>query len=88
MYLHCRYDMKVAVQRWGNSLAVRIPKAIAIESELTEGALVDMKLTKGKVVLIPVRNPDPTLEQLLSAVTEEKIHGEIDFGRPAGKEIW
>jgi antitoxin MazE len=80
--------MKVAVQRWGNSLAVRIPKAIAIESELTEGALVDMKLTKGKVVLIPVRNPDPTLEQLLSAVTEENIHGEVDFGRPAGKEVW
>jgi antitoxin MazE len=80
--------MKVAVQRWGNSLAVRIPKAIAVESELSEGAVVDMKLTKGKVVLIPVRDTDPTLEQLLSGVTEENIHGEVDYGRPVGKEIW
>lgn len=80
--------MKVAVQRWGNSFAVRIPKAIAIESELTEGAVVDMKLTKGKVVLIPVRVPEQTLEELLSGVTEENIHGEVDFGRPVGKEVW
>jgi antitoxin MazE len=80
--------MKVAVQRWGNSLAVRIPKAIAVESELTEGAVVDMKLSKGKVVLIRVRDPELTLEQLLSGVTEENIHGEVDFGRPAGKEVW
>jgi antitoxin MazE len=80
--------MKVSVQRWGNSLAVRIPKAIAVESELTEGAVVDMKLAKGKVVLIPVRHPELTLEELLSGVTEENTHHEVDFGRPVGREIW
>jgi antitoxin component of MazEF toxin-antitoxin module len=52
------------------------------------GGVVDTKLTKEKVALIPVRDPDLTLEQLLSGVTEENIHGEVDFGRPVGKEVW
>jgi antitoxin MazE len=49
---------------------------------------VDVKPTEGKVVLIPVHDPDITLEQLLSGVTEENIHGEVDFGCPVGKEVW
>ncbi|SPF37511.1 antitoxin of the ChpA-ChpR toxin-antitoxin system [Candidatus Sulfopaludibacter sp. SbA4] len=80
--------MKVSVQRWGNSLAVRIPKAVAVESELAEGDVVDMKPAKGKVVLIPVRDRKPTLEELLAGVTEENIHREVDFGKPKGKEVW
>ena len=56
--------MRIAVQRWGNSLAVRIPKAIAVESELSEGAVVDMKLVKGKVVLMPLRKRKLSLEDL------------------------
>jgi len=80
--------MKVSVQRWGNSLAVLIPKAVAVESELAEGDVVDMKPAKGKVVLIPVRDRKPTLEELLAGVTEENIHREVDFGKPKGKEVW
>lgn len=80
--------MKVSIQRWGNSLAVRIPKPIAVESDLAEGAMVDMKLVKGKVILIPLRDCKPTLEQLLAGVTEENMHGELDFGKPMGKEVW
>ncbi len=80
--------MKVSVQRWGNSLAVRIPKAIAVESDLAEGAVVDMKLAKGKVVMIPVRRQPPTLSELLEGITDENLHGEVDFGPPAGGEAW
>jgi len=80
--------MRVSIQRWGNSLAVRIPKPIAVESELAEGAVVDMKLARGKLVLIPVRDRKPTLEELLAGVTEDNIHGEVDFGKPVGKEVW
>jgi len=80
--------MKVSVQRWGNSLAVRIPKAVAVEAELAEGDVVYMKPAKGKVVLIPVRDRKPTLEELLAGVTEENIHREVDFGKPKGKEVW
>ena len=67
---------------------MRIPKAVAAESELAEGDVVDMKPAKGKVVLIPVRDRKPTLEELLAGVTEENIHDEVDFGKPRGKEVW
>jgi antitoxin MazE len=59
-----------------------------MESDLTEGALVDMELARGKVVMRPVRSHKPTLEELLEAMTEENLHGEIDFGPPPGKEVW
>jgi len=65
-----------------------VSSSIAVESDLTEGAVVDMKLARGKVVMMPVRSHKPTLEELLEAMTEENLHGEIDFGPPAGKEVW
>ena len=65
-----------------------VSSSIAVESDLTEGAVVDMKLARGKVVMMPVRSHKPTLEELLEAKTEENLHGEIDFGPPAGKEVW
>ena len=80
--------MKVNVQRWGNSLAVRIPKPVAVEADLAEGTQVDMKLAKGKVVLVPVRRRKPTLDELLERVTRDNLHGEVDFGPPVGKEAW
>lgn len=77
--------MKVAVQRWGNSLAVRIPKAIAVESDLDDGALVDLKLIEGKVVLIPLRPRRHTLDELLAGVTEDNLHHEVATGDPRGE---
>jgi antitoxin MazE len=80
--------MKVAVRRWGNSLAVRIPKAIAVESDLEDGAVVNLKLVKGKVVLIPLRTRKHTLEGLLAGVTKENLHAGVETGPPVGKESW
>jgi antitoxin component of MazEF toxin-antitoxin module len=58
-------------------LAVRIPKVIAVESDLGDGAVVDLKLVQGKVVLIPVRTRKLTLEQLQAGVTK-KNHPNVD----------
>lgn len=80
--------MRTSVQRWGNSLAVRIPKAIAVESDLGDGALVDVKVVRGKVVLIPLRTRKHTLAELLAGVTNGNLHGEIQTGRPVGRESW
>lgn len=80
--------MKVAVQRWGNSLAVRIPKAIAVDAELSDGAVVDMRLIEGKVVLVPLRRRKHSLRKLLAGVTEENLHHEVETGSPVGKESW
>ncbi len=80
--------MKASVQRWGNSLALRIPKAIALESGLADGSVVDLKLRKGMIALIPERRQKHKLSDLLSQVTKKNLHGEVSTGTPIGKEIW
>ena len=49
---------------------------------------MDMKLAKGKVVLLPVRRRKPALEELLEKVTKNNLHAAVDFGPPVGKEVW
>lgn len=80
--------MRTRVQRWGNSLAVRIPKAVARDARLEENTPVDLTLVDGKVLLIPVVESAPTLEQLLAGVTAHNLHGEFDTGPAVGRETW
>ncbi len=80
--------MKSTVQKWGNSLAIRIPKSFATEIDLTQGAEIDLILLENKIQIIPIKKKKITLEDLLSQVTEENIHKEVDTGIPVGKEIW
>lgn len=80
--------MRVKIQKWGNSLAVRIPKAIASGKNLSDGSVVEMKLTGGGLLLKPVRPTSYKLEDLLAGVTKENLHGEVDMGPPVGREIW
>ena len=80
--------MKASVQRWGNSLGLRIPKAIAQESGLAEGSIVNLKLRKGVIALIPERRPSHKLDDLLSQITKKNLHSEVKTGAPVGKEVW
>ena len=80
--------MQARIQKWGNSLAVRIPKTFASQSHLGQDSLVDMSVENGKIILYPVPQPEMTLAQLLGGVTPENIHDEMDTGAPAGLEIW
>jgi antitoxin MazE len=80
--------MQARVQKWGNSLAVRIPKTFASQSHLGQDSLVDMSVENGKIILYPVPQPEMTLAQLLDGVTPKNIHDEVDTGAPAGQEIW
>lgn len=80
--------MKVKIQKWGNSLAVRIPKSFAVQTEIEQDSLVDLSILEGSIIVKPEkRKPKYTLEELLENVTEENLHGEIDFGKPVGKEL-
>jgi antitoxin MazE len=79
--------MYVKAQRWGNSLAVRIPKAIADLARLREQDEVEMELADGVIRLRP-RVQEPSLEELLAGVTPDNLHEEADFGRPVGREAW
>lgn len=80
--------MRTKVQRWGNSLAVRIPKPFAEEVGLDQSSTVDVSLLEGSLRIVPVREPVWTLEALLGKVTEENLHSEVDSGPPVGRETW
>ena len=80
--------MRVQIQKWGNSLALRIPKAFAVESNVTSGTTVDVSIENGSIVVTPIRETKYTLEELLEGITEENLHGEVDWGPPVGKEVW
>jgi len=79
--------MQTRVQRWGNSLAVRIPKSFAIEAHLENDTAVDVSLRDGEVIISLSKQPY-SLEALLSQVTSENSHGEQEIGTPAGAEQW
>lgn len=81
-------QMQARIQKWGNSLALRIPKSFAQEVGLDQDATVNMSLEDGKLVVVPVSEPPLTLDQLLEQITEENIHHEINTGPAVGEEAW
>ena len=76
------------MRKWGNSLAIRIPKTIATEAKIEKGSLVAISIKNGSVIVTPVRENDYTLEELLEGVTAKNTHREIDTGLPVGREQW
>jgi antitoxin MazE len=78
--------MQTRIQKWGNSLALRIPKSFAAESHLELGMLVDVSLLDGKLLVAPLRPPAVTLEALLEGITPQNLHHEIDTGPAMGNE--
>ena len=80
--------MLTKVQKWGNSLALRIPKAFAVDAQLENDSLVEVSLVDGNIVIKPVTAPSWTLQQLLAGVNSQNIHGEADTGSATGNETW
>jgi antitoxin MazE len=80
--------MKTRVQKWGNSLALRIPQSFAAEVRLSEGAAVELSLVDGRLLIQPLAPSLITLDELLRGVTDENIHGEWDTGPAVGREVW
>jgi antitoxin MazE len=80
--------MKTAIQRWGNSLALRIPKAFAEQAKMRKGTAVNLTLDKGRLVVAPFPKQELSLKQLVAKVTAENIHSETDWGAPVGRETW
>lgn len=80
--------METRVQKWGNSLALRIPRALASQIGLESGSPVRLSLRRKELVIVPVPRPRLTLDDLLAQVTEENLHAETDTGRAVGGEEW
>jgi antitoxin MazE len=80
--------MFTKVQKWGNSLALRIPKAFALDAQLKNDSVVEISLVDGLIVIKPVAAQAWSLEQLLSGVTSNNLHHETDIGDATGNEAW
>ncbi len=80
--------MKTRVQKWGNSLAVRIPKSFAAEIGLAEDLAVDISVSEGRLVVQPQSEEPLRLDDLLRGITAENRHGEWETGPPVGREVW
>ena len=80
--------METRVEKWGNSLALRIPKPLAAEVGLEDSSPVELSLMDGRLVRTPAVEPELSLATLLAQVTEENLHGEVDTGPAVGDEVW
>ncbi len=80
--------MKTAIRRWGNSLALRIPHAYAVEASLEEGSAINLVIERGRLVATPRKKKKYRLADLLGGMKEAQLHPEQWRDQPAGKEIW
>ncbi|HMO78183.1 MAG TPA: AbrB/MazE/SpoVT family DNA-binding domain-containing protein [Candidatus Paceibacterota bacterium] len=79
--------MKTKIQKWGNSLGVRLPKSITEEKSLRAGLGVSVLIKNNKIVIEP-DEVDLSLKSLLSTVSIENLHTETDWTEARGNEIW
>jgi antitoxin MazE len=78
--------MTILISKWGNSLAVRLPKQVLEEARLNEGDELDVEATRQGLVLRPLHRR--SLDEMLAAITPENVHGELFAGGPVGNEAW
>ena len=80
--------METTVQKWGNSLGVRIPKSVAEEIQLKVGITVSFSVRGDEIIIRPLRRKKFKLTGLLRKVKKQNIHGEVSTGEAIGKESW
>ncbi len=80
--------MTAAIAKWGNSLAVRIPQAIAEQVQIQVGSEISIDIIDGKIILTPHRRKKYTLDELLVDMTSDNLHAEISTGISVGNEAW
>jgi antitoxin MazE len=80
--------MVTKLQKWGNSIAVRIPRGLARDLGVQEGTAVDLKVENGKLLVAPVARAAYSLDELLAGITAANRHGQWDTGDPLGAEAW
>ena len=78
--------MITKIQKWGNSLGLRIPKRVAEEVHVRQGSEVEISVERGRLVVLPPRRSRYRLKTLLSAITRDNLHAAVDTGGPMGRE--
>lgn len=80
--------METTIQKWGNSLAVRLPKEVATKLALREGSRVEVREDTGELVISQVLRSRQPLKTLVGMIRSEQVHGETEWGSANGKEVW
>ena len=80
--------MQTKIQKWGNSLGLRIPRSFAAEAHVKEGSAVDLSVDNGSLLVRPLRTRTYALSALLKKVKPRNLHGEVATGKPVGREAW
>ena len=82
------FKLKTSIGKWGNSPAIRIPNALMREAQLNTKQQVNISVSRGRIIIEPLRDPEYSLDELLSQITPANRHDEVDFGYAVGKEIF
>ena len=80
--------MLTKIQKWGNSLGLRIPRSFAAEAQVKAGSTVDISVADGGLVVRPVHRRKYRLSELLKGVRPGNLHEEVTTGEPVGREAW
>ncbi|EBF2225050.1 AbrB/MazE/SpoVT family DNA-binding domain-containing protein [Salmonella enterica] len=78
---------QVTVKKWGNSPSVRLPAAIVRQASLSVNDVVELVVEDGRIVIMPVKTKEYSLDALMSGITDDNLHSEISFGEPVGNEL-
>jgi len=80
--------VQTRIQKWGNSLGLRIPKAFAEQAGVEAGSEVDLSLEDGDLIVRPTREPRYKLATLVRGITNDNVHDEVETGTAVGREVW
>jgi antitoxin MazE len=76
------------VAKWGNSLAIRIPRTVAEQAHVTEGMDITFTVSGNSIVITPLKRKKYTLDELLEGMTPDNFHPEFETGNAVGNEDW
>lgn len=80
--------MLTRMQKWGNSYAVRLPKAVVQESGLKEGEALQVEVVNRHIRLRRPVKREYSLDELVAGINRSNLHDEVDFGVPEGREAF
>jgi len=88
VYTQWRAVMRAKIQKWGNSLGIRLPKSVTVEAHLVEGSEVDITAAGGQIVITQASTKTYVLSDLLASYPDRKAPKEEEWGAPVGSEEW
>lgn len=78
--------MEATIRKWGNSPAVRLTTSTMKAAAFDLEQKVTIKATRGRIVIEPAGDVEPSLDVLVAGISKDNIHEEVDFGGPVGRE--